>query len=260
MDVDSLQWGAEYEWMVEGKPTAITDFDGSITSCGGSQLALEGPNSFTTSMSGLLRPAPPEIISFSPSGPNVPPGPTTILMDWTDVVGATYYRWRIDPATAEIGGMDGLASSNINVGPVTLNPGTTYIQYVRACNGSGNCSADASRAFTTSGGGPPPPPPPPPPPGGDGDGLCPIGGIFCIDNPLNAKNFEELINTIINFIFFASLVIAPLMVVVAGFFLVTSGGDPKRFQTAKDIILYTFVGLLIVFLAKGLISAILGSL
>ena len=104
-----------------------------------------------------------------------------------------------------------------------------------------------------------PPPPPPPPPGGDGDGLCPVRGV-CLPNPLKAKNIGELIGAVINFAFFIALAIAPLMVVIAGFFLVTSAGDPKRFQTAKDIILYTFVGALIVFLAKGLISAISGAL
>ena len=46
------------------------------------------------------------------------------------------------------------------------------------------------------------------------------------------------------------------MVLVGAFYILTSGGEPRRVQTGKDIILYTFVGLLIVFLAKGIIGAI----
>lgn len=82
---------------------------------------------------------------------------------------------------------------------------------------------------------------------------CPPGKI-CIKNPLKAENFEQLVNQIIKFIFNLALWIAPIMFIIAGFFYITATGDPKKIQTAKDIILYTIIGLIIVISARGLIK------
>jgi len=90
---------------------------------------------------------------------------------------------------------------------------------------------------------------------------CPTGQI-CIENPLKATSFQELLDSLINFIFFLGIVLTPLMVVIAGFYLMTAAGDPHRVQTAKQIFLYTCVGLAIILFAKGLVSvlkAILGT-
>ena len=91
--------------------------------------------------------------------------------------------------------------------------------------------------------------------GSGASAVCP-GGTICIDNPLEADTIEELIENIIDFIVVIAIALAPLMALVGAFYILTSGGEPKRVQTGKDIILYTFVGLLIVFLAKGIINAI----
>jgi len=79
-------------------------------------------------------------------------------------------------------------------------------------------------------------------------------GAITIDNPLKAKNFTELLDAIINFIFYLALGIAPIMILVSGFYFVTATGDPEKIMTAKKIILWTLIGLLIVFSAKGLIK------
>ena len=74
-----------------------------------------------------------------------------------------------------------------------------------------------------------------------------------IDNPLAADNFAELIDAIINIIFYLAIAIAPIMFIVAGFYFVTAVGDPEKIKTAKRIVLWTFIGLLVVISAKGLI-------
>lgn len=84
---------------------------------------------------------------------------------------------------------------------------------------------------------------------------CPAGQI-CIENPLCAKSFEDLLNSIINFIFYVAMAITPIMIMIAGFFLLTAGGDPKRVDTAKKIILWTVIGLAIILFARGLISVL----
>lgn len=74
-----------------------------------------------------------------------------------------------------------------------------------------------------------------------------------IPNPLQASNFTELIDGIISFIFMVGIALAPVMFIVAGFYFITAGGDPKRVQTAKQIMLYTSIGLVIILLAKALV-------
>ncbi len=80
--------------------------------------------------------------------------------------------------------------------------------------------------------------------------------VIKIENPLKTKTFEELIKNIINFIFYIALALSPLMVIIGAFYILTAAGDEKRITTGKNIILYTLIGLLIIFFAKGLISLI----
>ena len=80
--------------------------------------------------------------------------------------------------------------------------------------------------------------------------------LITIINPLGAESFEELIENLINFIFWVAVAIVPIMIIVAAFYFLTSGGDPEKVRTAKKIILYTCIGLAMVLFAKGIISLI----
>lgn len=84
---------------------------------------------------------------------------------------------------------------------------------------------------------------------------CPQNAIC---NPLKVCTFEDLINSIINFIFWVAVVIAPLMIIIAAFYFIFSAGDPGKVKTAKSIIFWTIIGFTIVLLAKGIISMIKG--
>jgi len=81
-------------------------------------------------------------------------------------------------------------------------------------------------------------------------------GTICIQNPLKSCSFEDLVNSIINFIFYVAVALAPLMIIIGAFYLLTSGGSEQKIKTGKDIMMYTVIGLTIVLLAKGLISVI----
>ena len=84
---------------------------------------------------------------------------------------------------------------------------------------------------------------------------CPPGAI-CIDNPIEHDSFSELIEALINFIFWLAIVIAPIMFIIAGFAFITAGGDPSKVKRAMDIVLWTAVGLIVVMLAHGIINVI----
>lgn len=83
-----------------------------------------------------------------------------------------------------------------------------------------------------------------------------LAEAIIIPNPLDAETFEELIENLIDFIFWVAVAIAPLMIIISGFYFLTAAGDPQKVKTAKDIILWTVVGFAIVLLAKGIISVI----
>ncbi len=81
-----------------------------------------------------------------------------------------------------------------------------------------------------------------------------------IENPLNAPSFDALIDNVTNFIFNIALAIVPLMIVIAGFYFMTSGGNPEQVKRAKDLIFYTIIGFIIILLAKGFIALLRGVL
>ncbi|MFQ6049551.1 MAG: pilin [Candidatus Paceibacterales bacterium] len=81
-------------------------------------------------------------------------------------------------------------------------------------------------------------------------------GWIRIENPLTADTFGELVDKLINFIFTIAIVLAPLMIIIAGFLFVTSGGKPEQVAKAKTIITWTIIGFIIILLAKGIVALI----
>lgn len=77
-----------------------------------------------------------------------------------------------------------------------------------------------------------------------------------IPNPLSVGSFEELLDAVVNFVFWIGITLAPVMLIIAGFIFVTSAGSPERVNTAKKWALYTIIGLAIVLLAKGLVAVL----
>ena len=77
-----------------------------------------------------------------------------------------------------------------------------------------------------------------------------------LDNPLRAESFEELIGNVLNFLVWVGFAVAPLMIIIAGFLFVTSGGDPAKITKAKNIMLYTAIGLAIILFSWGFVAVI----
>jgi len=77
-----------------------------------------------------------------------------------------------------------------------------------------------------------------------------------VDNPIKANTIEEIINNVIDFFFTIALIICPLIIIVGGFMMVTSGGDPGKVETGKKMVYYALIGLGIVIMAKGFVLAL----
>lgn len=77
-----------------------------------------------------------------------------------------------------------------------------------------------------------------------------------ISNPLGDKTFQDIINSVINFIFFFGVAVAPLMVVIAGFMIMTAKDDASKVEQGRKIIFYVVIGLGIILFAKGVVSVL----
>ena len=86
--------------------------------------------------------------------------------------------------------------------------------------------------------------------------LIPLTTILgvTLENPIGAENFGELVDRIIDIFFTLALVVTPLMIVIAGLLFVTAAGNPNQVQTARNILLYSLIGFLIILVAKGIVE------
>lgn len=75
-------------------------------------------------------------------------------------------------------------------------------------------------------------------------------------NPLGVDTIGELIELIINFLTIIAFAAAPMAIVVAGYYLLTSGGDPGKVTIARNIIIWALVGILIISMANILINIV----
>ncbi len=56
-----------------------------------------------------------------------------------------------------------------------------------------------------------------------------------------------------DWLFALLLIVAAIFIIVAGYFFVTAQGDPDKVGTARQFVLYALIGVLVGFLAKGLV-------
>jgi len=77
-----------------------------------------------------------------------------------------------------------------------------------------------------------------------------------IHNPIHTPHFAGLVDGIIKFIFLIAVALAPLMIIIGAFYLLTAGANPKRVETGRNIILYTVIGFTIILLGRALVYVI----
>ncbi|MFH1451482.1 MAG: hypothetical protein ABIF89_02640 [bacterium] len=73
-----------------------------------------------------------------------------------------------------------------------------------------------------------------------------------IPNPLKIDSLEELIDTLTSFVFWLGVVLVPLMVLIGAFYMITAAGEPRRVAKAREIFIWSAIGLMVVLLAKGI--------
>lgn len=91
---------------------------------------------------------------------------------------------------------------------------------------------------------------------GVGPGAGTTSATVEFKNPLQAQDSKELIDAILNWIFWLSIPIAVMVILYAGIKMMTAGGDAKRFQNSRKILLWAVVGLAVIFIGEGFIALI----
>ncbi len=86
--------------------------------------------------------------------------------------------------------------------------------------------------------------------------LAATGTEFSIKNPLGVNDLGGVIQTISNGLLQIAIPIAVVMIVWAGFNLLTAAGNPAKVKRGRDILTWTVVGLAIIFIGGGFVDFI----
>ena len=93
-----------------------------------------------------------------------------------------------------------------------------------------------------------------------------IGGVCAPEDDVVLCPFtrycklEQILEAVINWVFYFALVIAPLMIILGAFLFLTSAGDPAKTTKAKSIIIWAVVGLGVILFSKVIYSIIINIL
>ncbi|MGH7238041.1 MAG: hypothetical protein ACREGF_05905 [Candidatus Saccharimonadales bacterium] len=87
---------------------------------------------------------------------------------------------------------------------------------------------------------------------------------YCADTPNGGTNQITGQNGVLlkaaNIVAVLGGIIAVIMIIIGGIMFTTSGGDAKAVGTAKSLIIYAFVGIIIIAVAQILVRFIIGRL
>ena len=92
------------------------------------------------------------------------------------------------------------------------------------------------------------------------------GFINATDNPPaistatnGAGSLRALVLTIVNFFLLFLGLIAVVIIIYAGFLYVTTAGNQEKVESAKKIIMYVIIGIVIILLSFAIVNTILGA-
>ena len=69
---------------------------------------------------------------------------------------------------------------------------------------------------------------------------------------------NDVLNAGLNIVYFIAGVVAVVMIIISGFTLVTNGGEPEAVKKARNTILYSVVGLVVIFAAFAVTWFVIG--
>ena len=91
------------------------------------------------------------------------------------------------------------------------------------------------------------------PKSGAQDGLSKLG----VDSTKAEADFTGKLTEVLNWIFGIIGIVAVIMIILGGFTLMTSSGDPGKVKKGKDTILYGVIGLVVALLAVVIVNFVI---
>ncbi len=82
--------------------------------------------------------------------------------------------------------------------------------------------------------------------------------VISLPNPLTSETFEDLVNTLINWLLVITGPIVVLFIVFAGAQIAFSGGSAEQVKKARDMIVYALIGYTVIIVAKVLVGVVRG--
>lgn len=74
--------------------------------------------------------------------------------------------------------------------------------------------------------------------------------------PFGINSFGVLFDRLMGFLGGLALVIAPLIIIYGGYKIMFGGGDPKQYEEGVNIIKYTIIGLIVIFLSVMIVNIV----
>ncbi len=85
-----------------------------------------------------------------------------------------------------------------------------------------------------------------------------LAETYKIPNPFGEDStIWDIIGRVINFLYYIALIAGTFAIIYAGYLFLFSAGDPLKVSTAKKLILYAIIGIIVVFLSRGIINILL---
>jgi hypothetical protein len=84
-----------------------------------------------------------------------------------------------------------------------------------------------------------------------------IGLLLLANFALAQANIGQMIEDIINFVINIAIICAGIIIIVGGYLMVTSAGNPEQFERGKKTLLYGAIGFVLIFAARELAQGIM---
>jgi uncharacterized membrane protein SirB2 len=81
--------------------------------------------------------------------------------------------------------------------------------------------------------------------------------VICKNSDKSGENTKKFISTLSNTLLFILGVVAVIVIIFAGIFYATSGGDPNLVKKARDTLLYAAVGLIVAISAYAIVNFVI---
>ena len=86
------------------------------------------------------------------------------------------------------------------------------------------------------------------------------GGVTAVGGTqTGTEDLQDKIKSVVNILLFLLGAIAVIMIIIGGIRYATSNGDAQAVKSAKDVILYAVIGLVVAILSYAIVNFVLGA-